>query len=117
MIKYKEILKKKLWSMRYSQEEVQKETSENAKEFMYGYTECINDILMYIHDGSDGLPEHDLPESKDELYPREFVEFCVLNDVWGISSGITYLEQAKNFDLFFNSLDELFKYWQSEVKP
>jgi hypothetical protein len=54
------IIRKKLHSMRYSKKEVQKETSRDAKHEMYGYTECINDLLEYLKNGGDGLPEHDL---------------------------------------------------------
>jgi len=54
------IIKKKLRSMRYSKKDVQSETSRDAKQFMYGYTECINDLLEYLTSGKDGLPEHDL---------------------------------------------------------
>jgi hypothetical protein len=54
------IFKKKLHSMRYSKKDVQKETSRDAKQFMYGYTECINDLLEYIHRGGDGLKKHSL---------------------------------------------------------
>jgi hypothetical protein len=54
------IIKKKLRSMRFSEKEVKKETSQNAKYFIYGYTECINDILEYLTEGGDGLPEHRL---------------------------------------------------------
>jgi hypothetical protein len=54
------IIKKKLRSMRFSEKEVKKETSQNAKYFIYGYTECINDILEYLTEGGDGLPEHKL---------------------------------------------------------
>ena len=46
--------------MRYSKKDVQKETSRDAKQFMYGYTECINDLLEYLTSGKDGLPEHEL---------------------------------------------------------
>jgi len=55
-----EILKKKLQSMRYSKKSIQEETSRDAKQFMYGYTECINDLLEYITEGEDGLPEHNI---------------------------------------------------------
>lgn len=54
------VFKKKLHSMRYSKRDVQKETSRDAKQFMYGYTECINDLLEYIHNGGDGLKNHSL---------------------------------------------------------
>jgi len=54
------IIRKKIQSMRYSKKEVQKETSRDAKQFMHGYTECINDLLEYLHDKGDGLPEHKL---------------------------------------------------------
>jgi len=54
------IIKKKLRSMRYSKKDVQSETSRDAKQFMYGYTECINDLLEYLTSGKDGLPEHEL---------------------------------------------------------
>jgi hypothetical protein len=64
----------------------------------------------------EGKIELSEPESKDELYPKEFVEFCILNNVWGISSGIRYFERSKNVDLFFNSLDDLFEYFKSK-KP
>ena len=67
-----EVIKKKLYSMRYSKKEVQKETSRDAKQFMYGYSECINDLLEYLHAGGDGLPEHELcPDGskRDEYLP------------------------------------------------
>jgi hypothetical protein len=54
------VIKKKLHSMRYSKKEVQKETSRDAKQFMYGYTECINDLLEWVHQGGDGLKKHSL---------------------------------------------------------
>ena len=65
-----EILKKKLQSMQYSKADVQDETSRDAKQFMYGYTECINDLLEYLIEGGDGLPEHSLAlqEDDNELY-------------------------------------------------
>lgn len=58
---FKKVLRKKLWSMRYSEKEMKKEKSRHAREFMYGYTECINDLLEYLQAGGDGMPEHKLP--------------------------------------------------------
>ena len=77
-----EILKKKLQSMRYSKADVQDETSRDAKQFMYGYTECINDLLEYLIEGGDGLPEHSLAlQGEKEDY-----------------GGIHNLKPAKNWD-------------------
>jgi hypothetical protein len=36
------------------------ETSRDAKQFMYGYTECINDLLEWVAQGGDGLKKHSL---------------------------------------------------------
>jgi hypothetical protein len=68
-----EIIKKKLHSMRYSKKDVQNETSLDAKQFIYGYTECINDLLEYIHQGGDGLPEHELPKELPESIKDQII--------------------------------------------
>lgn len=73
------VIKKKLCSMRYSKKEVQKETSQDAKQFMYGWTECLNAILEYTTKGGDGLPEHTLPNEgkcslKSEYHPKKMLQ-------------------------------------------
>lgn len=44
----KELIEK-LHSMRYTKKEVQGNTSPNDKQFMYGYTECINELLIWAN--------------------------------------------------------------------
>lgn len=93
-----EVLKKKLHSMRYSKKAVQKETSRYAKQFMYGYTECINDLLEYLNTGSDGLPEHDLfqfqqPESGKQPTDqdiRKYFDKWIIKTVGIQDAGIFY---------------------------
>jgi hypothetical protein len=64
-----EVIEEKVHSMRFSKKDVQKETSRDAKQFMYGYTECINDLLEYLATGGDGLPEHSLAELSEVKEP------------------------------------------------
>ena len=42
------VIKKKLWSMRFNEEDVKKETDGRRKRFIYGYTEAINDISQWL---------------------------------------------------------------------
>jgi hypothetical protein len=69
----RKIIIRKLKSMRYSKEEVQKETSNDAKQFMYGYTDCINDMLVYLTSGIDGRPEYNLTEYKESKSAKEIL--------------------------------------------
>lgn len=72
--------------------------------------------IQQLEDEITSLMEQYRNEGMEGMYEREFVEFCILNDVWGISSGIRYLAREKHIDMFFNSLDELYEYWQTNVK-
>ena len=42
------VIKKKLWSMRFNEEDVRKEADGRRKRFIYGYTEAINDISQWL---------------------------------------------------------------------
>jgi enoyl-CoA hydratase/carnithine racemase len=44
------VIKKKLWSMRFNEDDVKRETDGRRKRFIYGYTEAINDIAQWLTD-------------------------------------------------------------------
>lgn len=44
------VIKKKLWSMRFNEDDVRRETDGRRKRFIYGYTEAINDIAQWLMD-------------------------------------------------------------------
>jgi hypothetical protein len=75
-----------------------------------------DESILGLWFGKDWYDWYLRPLKMEGFYEREFVEFCILNDVWGISSGIRYLAREKHIDMFFNSLDELYEYWQTNVK-
>ena len=44
------VIKKKLWSMRFDEDDVKNETDNERKQYIYGYTEAINHMLEYLMD-------------------------------------------------------------------
>ena len=44
------VIKKKLWSMRFDEDDVKNETDNERKQYIYGYTEAINHMVEYLMD-------------------------------------------------------------------
>ena len=59
------VIKKKLWSMRFNEEDVKKETDGRRKRFIYGYTEAINDISQWLTEMVDICRRSRLTQKKE----------------------------------------------------
>lgn len=50
-------IKRELWAMRRTEYETRTATDTAAKEYIYGYTECINDVISHINKQNSSLWE------------------------------------------------------------
>ncbi len=116
-----EVLREKLLSMRYTKEQVQKETSRDAIQFIYGYSECINDLLEWSNEFRSRMEGEKI---KTDNFPKiiticgsgrflkemhEAEERMTLNGIIVLMIGVNTKDVARTEDLshYKPMLDEL----------
>jgi hypothetical protein len=84
----KKELIKKLHSMRFSERDVQGKTSLGRNQFIYGYTECINELLIWVN------KEH--PSKDNNVIEERIKEFLKMKGIDVDNCAIYNMKNIKN---------------------